>query len=328
MEESLIHFETDIDCRVYKFGNFLCEVNRGKDVCTPFRKGSFKLKFVSSSNPVDFYETIYNINEAGIETFYTITLKPIQDKRLQDEQKERDRLLSLQRKAEQEQKELERLRVEKQRKEDALKLARSQFVDLGLSVKWSTCNLGAISPENYGAFYAWGETSGKTSFGNGLYKHFKPGKDYTQYESVLKYNNYKITDDHKTRLDSIDDAATSYLGQGYRIPTAQEWEELRSKCTFEKTLLNGVEGYLVKSKNMIYKNNSIFLPLVGVYSWRGHSYNMSIYWTCELSERISYGFNEGAKVFILKHSSPSVQDLTIEWMPRSWGFPIRPVCDI
>ena len=326
MEESLIHFETDIDCRVYKFGNFLCDVKCGKDACASFRRGTFKLKFESTSNPIDCYETIYNVSEAGIETFYTITLKPIRDKRLQEEQKEHERQLMLQRKAEQEQKEIERLRVEQQRKEDELKQARSQFVDLGLSVKWSTCNLGATAPEKRGKFYAWGETKEKTSFGNGRYKHFKPGRDYTQYESVLKYNNYKATDDHKTRLDSIDDAATSYLGKGYRIPSEEEWNELRWNCTFEKTFLNGVEGYLVRSRKRGFQNNSIFLPLAGGYSWRGYFSDMSMYWSCNLSERLSYGFNENAQTFILEH--PILGNLKVHEMPRSWGFPIRPVCDL
>lgn len=327
MEESLIHFETDLDCKVYKFGNFLCEVKCGRDVCTSFRKGSFKLKFVSSLNSADYYETIYNVEEAGIETFYTIRLKPIQDKRLLEEQKEREKKTALQKKAEQERKQLERLRAEQQRKEDALKQAQSQFIDLGLSVKWSTCNLGSTTPEKPGHFYAWGETISKTSFGAGLYKHFKPADHYAQFESVLKYNTTQLMNDNKTHLDSIDDAATMQLGKGYRIPTEKEWKELILNCLFTKSVLNGVDGYIVKSRVKGYENSSIFLPMTGIYSWTGYHKEATCYWTSDLGKDADR-WNEHAVAFILKYVSQFKTELWTSEEYRYCGFPIRPVFDL
>ena len=326
MEESLIHFETDIDCEVYKFGNLLCEVKCGTDVCASFRKGSFKLKFVSSINSADFYEIIYNVNEAGIETFYTITLKPIQDKRLLEEKKEREYKMALQKKAEEEQMRLDRLREVQKREEDALKQAQSHFIDLGLSVKWGTCNLGAMAPERSGHFYAWGETNGKHSFGAGLYKHYEPAEHYAQFKRVLKYGKNALMGENKKRLDSIDDAATSYLGGGYRIPSEREWEELRSKCSFEQTVFNGVEGYTVRSRVKGFEDKSIFLPLTGFYLWNGYKTAATCYWTSDLGNELYSACNFYAKVFVLKHWR--LYSCNIGEEERHNGYPIRPVCDM
>ena len=117
-------------------------------------------------------------------------------------------------------------------------------VDLGLSVKWATCNLGATSPEQSGDFYAWGEITPKTEFKEG---------NYMGIESVQK------------KLEPSQDAARVKLGGKWRMPTMAEFKELYEKC--EWTLESN--GFTVKSK---VNGNSIFLPFTGHYAPIG-SYN-------------------------------------------------------
>ena len=115
-----------------------------------------------------------------------------------------------------------------------------EAVDLGLSVKWATFNVGAESPEDYGNYYAWGETEPKDS--------------YTSSNSVT----------YGVEMDDISgnaeyDAATANWGSSWRMPTYDEMEELVDNCTWEWTTQNDVNGYLVTGSN----GNSIFLPAAG-----------------------------------------------------------------
>ena len=116
-------------------------------------------------------------------------------------------------------------------------------VDLGLSVKWATCNVGATSPEGYGNYYAWGETSPKT---------------------IYDEDNSKTMDKSMGDIggDSRYDAATANWGSGWRLPTKSEFQELMDNCTWTWTTRNGVNGCEVKSKK---NGNSIFLPAAGYY---------------------------------------------------------------
>ncbi len=148
-------------------------------------------------------------------------------------------------------------------------------VDLGLpsGLKWASFNLGASKPEEYGDYYAWGETEPYYSSLNPLtWKEGKEaGYDWPSYkwcmgsentltkycgESSLGYNGF--TDD-KTILDPEDDAAHVSLGGNWRMPTEEDWWELRQNCTWAKATRNGVEGELVTANN----GNSIFLPAAG-----------------------------------------------------------------
>lgn len=133
------------------------------------------------------------------------------------------------------------------------------YVDLGLSVKWATCNLGAKSPEEYGSFFAWGETIDKYEYTSNNYKW------YDTNGMVLKYNLWKALGDvdMKYRLDADDDAAHVLLGDGWRIPTYENYVELFERCYWEPSEQNGVWGFNVTSS---INNNSIFLPLTGMIS--------------------------------------------------------------
>ena len=117
-----------------------------------------------------------------------------------------------------------------------------EWVDLGLSVLWATCNVGASSPSDYGNYYAWGETKTKSS--------------YTEENS--KTYNVDLPD---ISGDPKYDAATANWGEGWRMPTKEELEELVDKCDWQWTTQRGHNGYKVTGPN----GNSIFLPAAG---WR------------------------------------------------------------
>lgn len=131
-----------------------------------------------------------------------------------------------------------------------------EAVDLGLSVKWANVNVGATKPEEYGGYFAWGETSPKTDYSWGTYKYCNGS-----YSTINKYctdSQYGTIDD-KTILELTDDAAHVNWGGRWRMPTEAEQDELVNECTWTWTTQNGVNGCKVTGKN----GNSIFLPAVG-----------------------------------------------------------------
>ena len=131
------------------------------------------------------------------------------------------------------------------------------YVDLGLSVKWATMNVGATSPEEYGDYFAWGETEPKSEYNWDTYKWCDGGYDYlTKYCSS---SDFGIVDD-KIELDMEDDAANVNWGDAWRTPTKAELDELIENCTWSWTTQNGIDGYTVTSNT---NGKSIFLPAAG-----------------------------------------------------------------
>ena len=136
-----------------------------------------------------------------------------------------------------------------------------EWVDLGLpsGLKWATCNVGATKPEEYGNYYAWGETTTKETYSWATYKWCNGSDD-----TLTKYNtNGGLgTVDNKTVLDLEDDAARANWGGAWRMPTDGEWGELLDECTWEwkNAYKATTAGYLVTSK---INGNSIFLPAAG-----------------------------------------------------------------
>ena len=133
-------------------------------------------------------------------------------------------------------------------------------VDLGLpsGLKWATCNIGAATPEDYGNYYAWGETVTKG--------------EYTEQNSVTY--GQEISD---FSGNAQYDAARANWGGTWRMPTQTEMQELIDNCTWTWTTLNNVNGYTVTGPN----GNSIFLPAVGAYNGSSH-YDVgerSLYWS-------------------------------------------------
>ncbi|MBO4417455.1 MAG: hypothetical protein J5801_04990 [Bacteroidales bacterium] len=132
-------------------------------------------------------------------------------------------------------------------------------VDLGLTsgLKWATCNIGANAPEEYGDYFAWGETEPYYSSQDPLV--WKEGKEGGYNRD--SHNRDNIGDN--AFLDAEDDAATVNWGDTWRMPTLEEWEELIDECTWTWTTQNEVNGYLVTSNT---NGNSIFLPAAGCRS--------------------------------------------------------------
>ena len=175
------------------------------------------------------------------------------------------------------------------------------LVDLGLSVKWASCNLGASKPTEYGGYYQWAGTKDVSDtdlfldwnycpYHTGL--HFLSG--WTKYNTIESYG----TVDNKTVLEAMDDAATVALGGKWRMPTDEEWTELRNtdNCSWTWTTIDGVNGYKVQSKKPGYTDNWIFLPAAGYRDYGplddvgSHGY----YWSSSLiSDKPSFAYNMG-----------------------------------
>ena len=135
---------------------------------------------------------------------------------------------------------------------------KHESVDLGLSVRWATTNIGARKPSDYGTYYAWAEVESKEFFGSGNYKYGN-GNPYTKYEPREWYP----TKDGRRVLEPGDDAAVANWGNGWRMPTKKEMEELIKCCTWEWTTVNGVYGAKVYSKADGLEDQYIFLPASG-----------------------------------------------------------------
>ena len=172
-----------------------------------------------------------------------------------------------------------------------------EYVDLGLSVKWATCNVGASKPEEYGYYFAWGETSTK--------------EEYTE-ENSLTYGK-KMSD---IAGNAQYDAARANWGGNWRLPTKAERNELTDKCTWKWTTQNGVKGYKVTGPN----GNSIFLPAAGYRNgsslYRAGSYGN--YWSSTPYERYSNG------AYYLNFSSVHLGKIIVY---RDNGQSVRPVLE-
>lgn len=142
--------------------------------------------------------------------------------------------------------------------DDTLEAVPEGAVDLGLSVLWASCNVGATSPEEYGGYYAWGETGEKTNYSWSTYKWCDGSYlNHTKYCTVGYYG----TIDNKTILDPEDDVAYVEWGDNWRMPTFDEIKELRDNCIWEWVSVKGVNGQLVTGPS----GRSIFLPFAGFY---------------------------------------------------------------
>ena len=137
-----------------------------------------------------------------------------------------------------------------------------EWVDLGLpsGTLWATMNIGASSPEDYGDYFAWGETTPKEDYSWSTYKWCVPSED-GWFASLTKYNTNSGfgTVDNKTNLDPKDDAAHVNWGPYWRIPSKEQIQELCDNCTSQEASINGVNGILITGPN----GNTMFLPAAG-----------------------------------------------------------------
>ena len=136
-------------------------------------------------------------------------------------------------------------------------------IDLGLpsGTKWACCNVGTNTPAGCGDYFAWGETIPKSNFTNNNYKWFSGGDDH----NITKYNRNSDfgTVDDRTELEPEDDAAYVNWGPEWRMPSLYQLYELLNSCTSEWTTVNGLGGYLFKSKT---NNGVVFFPAAGFYN--------------------------------------------------------------
>ena len=154
-----------------------------------------------------------------------------------------------------------------------------EWVDLGLSVKWATCNIGADRPEDYGDYFAWGETRPKSTYNWSNCFDCLDGK----YDG--RWGTYRLGGQTRITPTSGHDTARENWGGSWRMPTDAENEELCNKCTWTWTSQGGHEGYKVTGPN----GNSIFLPAAGC-RW-GHCTSRvgegGYYWSSTLSSSTS-----------------------------------------
>ena len=172
-----------------------------------------------------------------------------------------------------------------------------QYVDLGLSVKWATCNVGALDPSDYGDYYRFGETTPK--------------------------NKYSGTYDGCPSYSFSVDAASVKWGGRWRMPTASQVEELTRECTWTLITLDGVAGYNVKGKN----GNSIFIPLAGyIHEANNHATGVGergFYWTSTSKTPGSTWYR------LVFYKSGGIHTSCNVWGNPQYGsfaHPIRPVC--
>lgn len=186
------------------------------------------------------------------------------------------------------------------------------YVDLGLpsGLKWATCNVGASKPEEYGDYFAWGETTAKTNYSWGAYSYPNDG-----YAVHGKYERYGME-----VLEVTEDAASANWGGLWRIPTKAEFDELLTNCSWTwKTPSDGYShnGYLVSATN----GNSIFLPAAG-YRDGTNLFNDGCggnYWSSCL----------GTDTYSCMAWSLCTEDnvhLMIDAFHRNYGLVVRPVC--
>ena len=147
-----------------------------------------------------------------------------------------------------------------------------KMVDLGLSVKWASYNVGASNPWEYGNFYAYGEIEPKTEYTLENYQWYydNDGEDHDQWEEYLKLG--------ATFTGTNYDVAHVKWGNQWRVPTRDEWTELINNCEFEWTGMNGVTGAKITSR---INGNSIFLPAAGNMVDAEHTHDQlgCFYWT-------------------------------------------------
>lgn len=188
---------------------------------------------------------------------------------------------------------------------------KHDYIDLGLSVKWATCNIGAEKPEDYGEYFAWGEIESKDYYDWNTYKY---GKE----DNFTKYN---LTD-RKMMLDPEDDAAVIKWGDDWRIPTTEELQELIDNCNWTYSSKNGVNGFLVTSNISGYTDRSIFLPFSGYIP--GNNVTGIDFVSYYLSSQRSVNELDCANILCISYQDENM--IGLGTLARWAGYPIRPVC--
>jgi len=191
------------------------------------------------------------------------------------------------------------------------------FVDLGLpsGLLWAECNLGAATPEEFGNYYAWGETLPKSEYNWMTYRYCTVDSS-GGLQMLTKYNyqsRYGVVDSLET-LEAMDDAATAALGAEFRMPGREDWVELRTNTTCQWVEQNGIGGWKFVGNN----GNSIFLPAAGCRELQIQSDAgvIGFYWSS------SIGSNSPVSGRYFYFSSTNATSGNYN---RYYGFSVRPV---
>ena len=191
-----------------------------------------------------------------------------------------------------------------------------EYVDLGLpsGTLWATCNVGASTPEDYGDYFAWGETEPKSpDYTINNYKWSLNGDHQNMTKYCTDANLGEL--DNKIVLELEDDAAHVNWGGDWRMPTKEQIQELLEECTYESTTQKGVFGILITSKT---NGNSIFLPAGGYQSMFSNYINENcVYWSSSLNT------SDSRRAYNL-FSSLEKTSLSYHYN-RYYGLLIRPV---
>ena len=163
-----------------------------------------------------------------------------------------------------------------------------EYVDLGLpsGTLWATCNVGSETPEDYGGYYAWGETEPKElydwksyQYGRFIHERYELNKYCT--DSAYGLNGFV---DNLTVMEPDDDVARTCWGEGWRMPTIGEWEELFLNTTGVWTTLNDVKGWRCTASN----GNSLFLPAAGYWWDDAFNADLGLYWSRTINKEFPY----------------------------------------
>ena len=222
------------------------------------------------------------------------------------------------------------------------KVENLEYVDLGLSVYWASCNIGAEKPEEYGDYFAWGETD--THYELGFSDSISPkwkikhrtGYDFKSYSLIKNYSSEYGNHDFTryspnprnfvqgvsyysySELKDYDDVAYCKRGSGWHMPSRKEFRELIENCDVEFILYNGSKGFKFTSRVLGYKGNSIFLPAAGYMSGTSITgYKESChYWSSSYEQ---YEHTDNATSFM--------GSISLSEFPRSraYGLTVRPV---
>lgn len=197
------------------------------------------------------------------------------------------------------------------------------WVDLGLpsGLLWAECNVGATSPEDTGYYFAWGETTTKSTYSWETYCYctVHPAVDHPIFNKYCNQSRWGMCSNPTLSvLEASDDAATVLIGDGAHTPRKRDWEELKNNTTSRRTTMNGVNGLLLTAPN----GNSIFLPAAG------HRYNNSLngqgnsgyYWTSQYNDVQSENHPDQARAFVFYYEAPQINNYY-----RCCGLSVRAV---
>lgn len=189
-----------------------------------------------------------------------------------------------------------------------------EYIDLELpsGTLWAACNVGALNPEECGGYYAWGETEEKGEYTWSTYKWCNGSNN-----TITKYCTENIHGivDNKRVLEAEDDVAQTKWGGSWRIPTADEQQELIDNCIWNPGKLYGTEGFWATSKS---NGKSIFLPAAGCFIGKNVQYRglFGYFWSGTLC-------NDNSNAYCIRFYNDYNNR---EGYGRSAGFTVRPVC--